>query len=239
MIHTYNEYHLGDQLIHLQYLRRVSQENPHLDFTHHCQEQYHDQLLPLTEGCPILLRDLRIPPEALNSWIGYKNFFYNHQKRRDWVAFHLDWFAYLSDRLEVTNPIACKEDLLFDYPALNQKAGMEIDYLIINSLPASGQLPSYNPQFFQKLVQNLTNEGAKVITTYPTGMCPCTLEQHLTVSDIGVLSKSVQHIVAIDTGPLWTTFNIHNQNKVLSRTIYGTTSDTIDLATNTTCFQTL
>jgi len=49
----------------------------------------------------------------------------------------------------------------------------------------------------------------------------------------------VQHIEAVDTGPLWTTFNIHNKNKVLSRKIYGTTSDTIDLAPNTVCFQTL
>ena len=66
MIHTYNEYHLGDQLIHLNYLRKVCKENPHLDFTHHCQEQYHAQLLPLCEDAPILLRDLRIPPEAFN-----------------------------------------------------------------------------------------------------------------------------------------------------------------------------
>ena len=137
MIHTYNEYHLGDQLIHLHYLRKVCKENPHLDFTHHCQEQYHAQLLPLTEDAPILLRDLHIPPGAFNSWIGYKNFFYNHGARRDWVVFHQSWFDYLSDRLEVANPIACKEDFLFDYPALGAPTQYEFDYLLINSPPAS------------------------------------------------------------------------------------------------------
>jgi hypothetical protein len=239
MIHTYNEYHLGDQLIHLQYLRKVCQENPHLEFTHHCNEQYHDQLTPLLEDTPIGLQGLSIPSTAINSWIGYKNFFYNHQKRRDWVAFHLDWFAYLSDRLEAPNPIASADDLLFDYPALNAPTRYEFDYLLINSLPASNQLPTYTHQYWQKRVLNLTNEGIKVVTTYPTGMCPCTLDHHFTVTDIGVLSKCVQHIEAVDTGPLWTTFNIHNKNKVLSRKIYGTTSDTIDLAPNTICFQNL
>ena len=145
MIHTYNEYHLGDQLIHLHYLRKVCKENPHLDFTHHCQEQYHAQLFPLTEDAPILLRDLHIPPEAYNAWIGYKNFFYNHRARRDWVVFHQSWFDYLSDRLEVANPIACKEDFLFDYPALGAPTQYEFDYLLINSPPASGQLPDFDP----------------------------------------------------------------------------------------------
>lgn len=237
MIHTYNEYHLGDQLIHLHYLRKVCKENPHLDFTHHCQEQYHAQLLPLTEDAPILLRDLHIPPEAYNAWIGYKNFFYNHGARRDWVVFHQSWFDYLSDRLEVANPIACKEDFLFDYPALGAPTQYEFDYLLINSPPASGQLPDFDSQFFVKRARDLANEGIKVITTYPTGVVPNTLDHHFTVTDIGVLSKSVQHIEAIDTGPLWTTFNKFNQDKVLSRIIYGTTSDRIDLAPNTVCKQ--
>lgn len=239
MIHTYNEYHLGDQLIHLNYLRKVCEENPHLEFTHHCNEMYHSQLEPLVDEMPIGLQGLNIPPGAINAWIGYKNFFYNHQKRRDWLAFHLDWFAYLSDRIEVNNPMLCAAEFLFDYPDLNRPMGYEFDYLIINSPPASNQLPSYTPEYFIKLAQNLANEGKKVITSYPTGVVPSTLEHRFTVTDIGALSKGVEHIIAIDTGPLWTTFNIFNQNKVLSRTIYGTTSDSIDLLPNTICKQSL
>lgn len=220
MIHTYNEYHLGDQLVHLNYLRQVCKENPHLEFTHHCNEQHHAQLTPICEGVPISLQGLSIPPGAHNAWIGYKNFFYNHQLRENWVAFHLDWFNYLSDRLEVANPIACREDLLFDYPALNAPYKYDFDYLIINSPPASGQLPSYNPEFFIKRARDLANEGKKVITTHPTGIVPCTLEHHFTVTDIGVLSNGVKHIEGVATGPMWTTFNIFNKDKVLSRVFY-------------------
>jgi hypothetical protein len=235
MIHTYNEYHLGDQLIHLHYLRQVCKENPHLEFTHHCNPQYAAQLQPLCEDVPITIADLSIPPGAINSWIGYKNFFYNHGARRDWVVFHQSWFDYLSDRLEVANPIACKEDFLFDYPALNAPTRYEFDILIINSPPQSGQLPSYHPNLFTNMVRFHLNDGKKVITTHPTGMCPCTLDYRWTVTDIGVLSKNIKHIIAIDTGPLWPTFNIHNQDSVLSRCIYGTTYDRIDLAPNVIC----
>lgn len=176
-----------------------------------------------------------IPPDALNSWIGYKNFFYQHQKRRDWVAFHLDWFAYLSDRIGIENPIKDKADLLFDYPVLKVLPPMNYDYLIINSPPGSGQLPDYHPEWFNNLVRDLCNAGKKVITTYPTGMAECTLEQHITVSGIGALSKGAKHIISVDTGPLWTTFNVHNTHTVQSRTVYGTTFDCIDLAPSVVC----
>jgi hypothetical protein len=239
MIATYNEYHLGDNLIHLNYLRRACKENPHQEFIHHCNPAYHAQLTPLCEDVPITLGDLYVTPGAVHAWIGHANYFYEHSHRRDWLRFHLDWFVRLSSILEIENPMACREDFLFDYPALGAPLHYEFDYLLINSVPASGQLPDYTPQFFQNMVLNLTNEGHKVITTAPTGMTPCTLDHHFTVTDIGVLSKSVSHIIAVDTGPLWTTFNKANQNKVLSRTIYGTTSDTIDLAPNTVCYQNL
>jgi hypothetical protein len=235
MIHTYNEYHLGDQLIHLNYLRRAWLKDHSLHFTHHCNPQYHFQLQPLVEHTDIVLADLLIPPDAINAWIGYRNFFYQHQQRKHWVAFHLDWFAYLSDRIGIENPIACKEDLLFDYPVLKVLPPMNFDYLIINSPPGSNQLPDYTPQWFDTLVRELTNAGKKVITTYPTGMAECTLEHHITVSGIGALSKGVKHIIAIDTGPLWTTFNVHNVHTVATRTIYGTTFDSIDLAPNVIC----
>jgi len=220
MIHTYNEYHLGDQLVHLHYLRKVCSENPHLEFTHHCNLKHHDQLFPLLEDVPITLSDLYIPPGAINCWIGYANFFYEHLKRHDWVAFHLDWFAYLSDRLGVPNPMAGREDLLFDYPALKGLATPQYDYLVINSPPNSGQLPDYHPNLFTNMVRQHLNEGKSVITTYPTGMCECTLDMGFTVTDIGSLSRYVSHIVGVATGPMWTTFNVYNLDSVKTRTFY-------------------
>ena len=220
MIHTYNEYHLGDNLVHLNYLRRACRENPDLEVVHHCNPAHVGQLMPLTEGVAIQLADLYVPPGAINAWIGTDNFYYEHPQRNDWVNFHLAWFDRLSSVMEISNPMACREDFLFDYPALHCVFADPFDYLIINSPPNSGQLPDYTPDFFNKRVRNLVNDGVKVVTTAPTGMCPCTLDHHFTVTDIGVLSKYVKHIEGVATGPMWTTFTIFNVNKVLSRTFY-------------------
>jgi hypothetical protein len=222
MIHTYNEYHLGDNLIHLHYLRMVCKQEPLLNFVHHCNPIYHSQLEPLCEGVSVHLQDLSIPPKAHNAWIGYKNFFYHHGARRDWVAFHLSWYDYLSDRLEVSNPIACKEDLLFEYPALKTREYPRFDWLIVNSPPQSGQLPDYSQAWFIDKAKELCNQGLKVITTYPTGVCESTLERKMTVTDIGNLSLYVDNILGVDTGPMWTTHNIYNQDSVLTRCIYTT-----------------
>ena len=222
MIHTYNEYHLGDNLIHLNYLRKVCAQEPHLDFTHHCHPQYHSQLQPLCEDVSIGLADLSIPPDSVNAWIGRENYFHNHPDRDDWVKFHLAWFDKLSDLLELSSPIACREDLLFEYPALKAREYPQFDYLIINSPPQSGQLPTYNQAWFIDKAKELANQGLKVITTYPTGVCESTLERKMTVTDIGNLSLYVNNILGVDTGPMWTTHNIYNQDSVLTRCIYTT-----------------
>lgn len=232
MIHTYNEYHLGDNLVHLNFLRRACKENPELEVTHHCNPAHVGQLLPLTDGLPIHLADLYVPPGAINAWIGHANFYYEHPQRNDWVLFHLAWFDRLSSVMEILNPMACRDDFLFEYPALNAPTTYDFDYLIINSQPQSNQLYDYNPDFFQNRVRNLVNEGVKVVTTAPTGMCPCTLDHHFTVTDIGVLSKYVKHIEGVATGPMWTTFNIFNLNKVLSRTFYCS-HQTVNITDNT------
>jgi len=232
MIHTYNEYRLGDNLVHLNYLRKVCKENPDLEFTHHVNPAYIDQLTPLVEDTAIGLQGLSIPPGAHNAWIGRDNYFYNHPLQHDWVAFYLEWFDHLSNILEVSNPMACKEDFLFDYPALNEPYDMEFDVLVINSAPSSGQLPDFNPQFFEKRVRELANQGLKVVTTAPTGMVSCTLDWDLDVTGIGAISKYCQHIEGVATGPMWTTFNIFNQNNILSRKFYCG-HQTVNLTDNT------
>jgi len=238
MIQTYNEYHLGDQLIHLNYLRRLSYLYPNYIFRHYCQDIYIPQLLAVVEDCP----SIEILPlgerdgSAVNCWLGVDGWFYRHPKQRHWVDLHLDWFATLSTRLGVENPIRTKYDLLFEYPALRKKVYQPFDVLIINCPPGSNQLPTFSLEKFESLTKKLC-EDMDVITVYPTKLCPSTLEMHMTVTEIGNLAQFCQYIVAVDTGPLWTTYNQWNIDSILGRTIYTTTFDTIDLTANTDIFQ--
>jgi len=160
------------------------------------------------------------PEDAVNAWIGSGDYFYNHSLQRFWVPFHLDWFGRLSNTLGVPIVMLTQDDFLFDYPALMAIQAEQYDYLIINSPPKSNQLPSFNQESFKRMAQELLDQGHTVISTYPLQICPNTLEKGLDVTQIGVLSKAVKHIIAVDTGPLWTTYNVHNKDKVLSRTVY-------------------
>jgi hypothetical protein len=232
MIRTYNEYHLGDNLIHLNFLRRLG-----LPATHYCHQHYHVQLQPLCEDTDILLLDLPArPADALNVWIGRDNAFQSRSPDTTWWQFYSQWFAQISAELDTPNPIHTRHECMFDYPALLQDFPA-YDYLIINSPPLSGQLPSFSQEWFSKKVLELQDQGYTVITTYPTGICPATLDLGMTVSNIGALSREVSHIITVDTGPMWPTFNVHNKYTVLSRTVYSTTCS-IDLF-NTQTFPTL
>ena len=208
LIKTYNEYHLGDQLHHLNYLRKVCQEDTSIECIHYCKQEYHSQLLPLCEGVPITLQDLSHREDAINAWIGVDGYFYRSPLNKNWVAFHLDWFSHLSNQLGVMNPMQTPDSFLFDYPAIQKGKYPSYDVLIVNSVPMSGQLPDYNPWFFNKLTKKYLDEGSSVITTFPTNLCQSTLELNMTVTDIGALAKRVNRIQGVDTGPMWTTYNV-------------------------------
>ena len=208
LIKTYNEYHLGDQLHHLNYLRKVYQEDTSIECIHYCKQEYHSQLLPLCEGVPITLQDLSHRGDAINAWIGVDGYFYRSPLNKNWVAFHLDWFSHLSNQLGVMNPMQTPDSFLFDYPAIQKGKYPSYDVLIVNSVPMSNQLPDYNPWFFNKLTKKYLDEGSSVITTFPTNLCQSTLELGMTVTDIGALAKGVSRIQGVDTGPIWTTYNV-------------------------------
>jgi len=219
LIRTYNEYHLGDQLHHLNFLRRVCQEDSSIECIHYCKQEYHPQLLPVCEGVPLTLQDLPHRGDSTNAWIGVDGYFYKSPLNKNWVAFHLDWFSYLANKLGVMNPIQTPDCFLFDYPELTRKKYPKYDVLIVNSVPMSNQLPDYNPWFFERLTKKYIDEGSTVITTYPTGLCQSTLELGMTVTDIGCLAKSVNRIQGVDTGPMWTTYNVHA--RIPTRIVYS------------------
>ena len=47
MYHTFNEWHLGDNLVHLNFLRRLAVEHPDFQFIHACRIDYHEPLKPV------------------------------------------------------------------------------------------------------------------------------------------------------------------------------------------------
>jgi hypothetical protein len=186
--------------------------------------EYHEQLLPLTEGTEIEIIDYKYKTDqAVNSWSNKLDWLRYQKARLDWATFHMRWFEHLSKELNVYNPIRTTDDLLFDYPKLYAKKFRPIDYLILNCPPQSGQFPNFNQDNFRHKVKYFLDQGFEVWTAEPLGLCPSTREHNMDVSEIGNLSNYATNIISIDTGPLWPTFNVKNKDTVETREVLGHT----------------
>lgn len=75
-----------------------------------------------------------------------------------------------------------------------------IDILVINSHPMSGQYKNYNVEEWGVVIKEL-NKKYKVITTLKIDGVSCTLDYGLTIKQIAAIGTSVKYIIAINTGP--------------------------------------
>ncbi len=238
---THNAYHLGDNLVHLHFLRKVALANPDRQFVHYAQWNYAIQLNPVTLDVPNIRLapfDYHLPSDSINAWRGDNQFWYSHPDRLDFVKFHVEaWFPYLADKMNVENPIKRAEDMLFDYPAIAASsllAHPPFDVLLINSQPGSGQFASYSAWELGNLGGQIAEKGFSVIATSPVVHrdIVCTADQNLSVTQIGHLSLHCHTIVMVSTGPSWATFNVWNQKSIKLRVIL-LDSERVHLAPNT------
>ncbi len=228
---THNAFHLGDNLVHLNFLRKIALARPDREFVHYAQWQYIRQLSSVIEDIPnVELKpfDYHLPSDSINVWRGDKGFWYSHQHRNDFVKFHVEfWFPYLAAHMEVENPIRAAADMLFDYPAImhgvNGQFRTDYDVLVINSPPGSGQFNDYNAYELGNLASAISAKGFKVVATHelPSHVCnvDCTKTAGLSVTQIGTLSLHCHTILMVSTGPSWPTFNIWNQDTVKNRIV--------------------
>jgi hypothetical protein len=253
---THNGYHLGDNLVHLNFLRKVALANPDRSFVHAAQWQYLPELQPVVADVPnIKLSDINYmtPPSSIDSWRGTQGFWYHHEDRNDFVKFHVEsWFPYLARRMGVENPVMKPEDMLFDYPALKNaklppEFGKPFDVLVVNSAPGSGQFQGFDQYELGLLAVKIARKTLKVVATAEmpnlgTWMLSNTSEWtesplissrfNLNCTQIGALSLLCHTILMVSTGPSWPTFNIWNQDSVKLRVIL-LDSERVNLAPHT------
>ncbi len=238
---THNAYHLGDQIVHLHFLRKVALANPYRKFIHAAQWQYLKQLQDVVADVHnIELTDFNYttPSDSINAWRGDNQFWYSHPDRLDFVKFHVEaWFPYLAEKMDVENPIKCQTDMLFDYPAIAASPLLthpSFDVLLINSAPGSGQFTGFNEWELGRLGSEIAEKGFSVISTAatPSGKIPCTADQNLSVTQIGHLSLHCHTILMVSTGPSWPTFNTFNFNSIRHRIIL-LDSERVNLSPNT------
>ncbi len=214
---TFNAYHLGDNIIHLHFLRKLAEKYTGEEFEHYCAEQHRVQLRPIIADLPQIRLVDTCPADAIDAWRGADGYWHAHPQRNDFVTFHIDWFARLQNLMGLSRGVIHGVDsMMMDYPALEVRANPhpKFDYLVINSIPHSGQFSAYNPHEFDRMVNHMLKQGKSVITTAPTNTAaPCTNDgmTGMDVTEIGRLSQSAGCIIGVPTGPIWPTFNKWNR----------------------------
>lgn len=228
---TFCALRFGDNIAHLQLLRKLAAKCPEHVFAHSCRSAYREWLRPVVEDLPnIVLQSLPDgcpweyqEPGEINVWRGFNNHWQNHSKKADYVAYHLEWYANCAERMGLESPIKCADDFLFDYPALQKDIFLPLDFLLVNHKPMSNQFQGYDAIGFQKLFELLQSKGYSVMTTADTD---------LSATSIGAASIVAKHVIMVSTGPSWPTFNVWNRDTVQLRIIL-LDSERIEIAPNT------
>jgi len=244
---THNAYHLGDNLVHLHFLRKVALANPDREFIHAARWQYRRELEPVVADVPNLnLTELDHDPfykypfdgsvafhhvadqssnhpkvwhydRSVNAWRGADGFWYAHPDRNDFVKFHL----------EAWFPLLC-ERIEVENP-MRTPADMLFDYPALQ-MPVPDLVP------FDVLVMNAPPGSGQFEAFSATELdnIICELEfnkvkvvatgsgfpkPHFSVTQIGQMSLHCHTILMVSTGPSWPTFNVWNKDSIKLRVI--------------------
>lgn len=214
---------LGDNLAALHFLRKLAQLYTDRQFIHFAHVAYMRELAEVTCDLPNLkVCDLEsvqdgtgdmwsMKPHArfasVDAWKNANGIWQDSLIKNDYGRFMLGFFGGLAERMGLVSPLLEPLDLMFDYPALKLWNFPRFDVLIVNSPPMSGQMPRYNPEAMEDLVGDLAKRW-NCVTTHPSRHnVACTQAKHMTVSQIGALSRFCRYIVMVSTGPSWPTIN--------------------------------
>lgn len=232
--YSYCDFHLGDNIVHLHFLRKLALRYPQHRFVHFLNGCYEAQLrcvvkdIPTIEICWLVEGRPGYPSHA--KWIGHtppprndcrnvwKNadgYWENHPLKNDFSRFYIRWFDKLAKEMGLESPLKTERDLLFDYPALLEPAWEGIkpfDYLVLNSRPCSGQFLAYDRvEYFDPLLEQLVDSGKRVAATQVSevaGVHYTPEHGNLTLTQIGNLSLRCKNIISVATGPMWPTLNV-------------------------------
>jgi hypothetical protein len=215
----YNQWHLGDCLWSVIFLRAIAQEHPDDTFLFYCSGQWHHELRDtIADIRNIELRLIEhVTPKALCTWIdarhnGCDRYWSHADDQLDIIAFLIRWFKILAQDSGLSSPIEKREDLLFDFPALRETAFLTwpqpADWFVVNSRPGSGQF-DFDEDDIRDFIIRLRDAGYSVVTSNKSSVhqVPSCESSHMTVTEIARLALKCPYHAVIGTGPAWLTFN--------------------------------
>ena len=218
VISFYNEHHYGDNILNLKFLYNISSSLANRKIHYYYQDKYNKQkeldryvnkdivqLLPLASK----------PADAIHLWMGNN---IGNVISTDFERYYELLYKNILSSLSINAPIDTSlyqpEPYLEDiYKGLNAKFH-DLDVLIINSHPQSGQLKTYDKAPIDAMCIRLQGKY-KIATTTPVNYAiPCTMRDGLFLQDIGAISTHAKYIIAVFSGPITACFNSSTKKNV-------------------------
>jgi hypothetical protein len=219
----YNPYHLGDNIFNFilfyQLKNYIEKHNIHIDY--YCKSCYIEQVSEFNCSPNIRIKncDDGLPPDAIELWqnnemIGAsfesfaikgkeKNF-----KRVNYNLYYKLFFNKFLKKIKIPVKIDSlyyiDSDLIARFNRLEQKY-KEVDLLILNSVPFSGQY-DYKKDVWDHMIR-VYQKRFRVATTTKVDGVLCTMDEHLTLKDIAAVSLNVKVVIAVNSGVLPALFN--------------------------------
>ena len=213
--HFYNDYHYGDNLLNLKFLKNILHylKDANIKIIYYYNKRYIKNVYELEryiDNDIITLRTTNYRPrDAICLWMGCINFDKVNYSNFD-IYFNLFYKNITTilnlDNKQINTSLYQDEEYLLDiYNSLDSKY-KDIDILIINSVPYSGQI-QYNKEEWDKMCIDLSKKYNIVTTTFVNNDIKCTFTDGLRLQDIGAISTHVKYIIAVHSGPIVPCYN--------------------------------
>lgn len=224
-IYTKNIFHLGDCIYSLIMLKNIQDyiEKNNILVYFYCEDQYICQVRDFNTSSNVTIDSLgNIPPgiDPVDLWIGSHTHDYNFfmaGERDDYTAYDVFFCKYYNNILKKLDiPVVINQftysdsDLVDRCKNINERTNgkyMDIDFLINNSAPRSGQL-DYNFQEWEEFIIELSKKY-NVVTTQKVPNIKCTYDDNLTVKDIAAVALNAKQIIAIESGVMSGLYNTY------------------------------
>lgn len=219
-----NEYHLGDNLYHIHYSNYILQENPELTIINYMEPQYITEcnkwIWPENINRMLnkeITQEVKDNKNIESTWIENFNYMHTNWLSASRTKHFNDYMNMFYEKL--LKPYKIKYTFLnnisgkFNHPLLLEKSKEldSYDWLIINSLPMSGQW-NYVPFIFDGFIYDLNSLGKTIITTKQSfhNYIPCTLELAPSLFDVAAQSINCKNLLGVHTAPFLVSVNDHS-----------------------------
>jgi hypothetical protein len=230
--HFYNAFHYGDNILNLKFLRNLPLKENNIIIHYYYNSDYIKNKNELEQFIipEIQLHDSNLPGDAIHLWMGkdpiLEGFHYTVFDEY-YKQFYKNILIKLS--LPVFNTSLYHDDpLLLSTYAMQSQEYQELDILVINAQPFSGQCTFVKSEW-DELCTFLHSKFKIATTHYVNDAIPCTMSDSLSLHDIAAISTHAKYIIAVHTGPIAACYNSHTKASVKKWFIFNDRNNHADL----------